>query len=72
VPHDGAAVQLDLFGQLDPAGGSVTHIVRLRADYAPLSTAMTLTGFVIRYSAPGEASPFDDGPLMTIELPAAA
>ena len=59
-------------GNTIPAGGSVTHTVHLRADYAPLSTPMTLTGFVIRYSAPGEIAPSDDGLAITIELPAAA
>jgi len=55
-----------------PAGGTVTHIVHLFANYAPLATPKTITGIVFRYGATGDQSPDDNVLNLTVTLAAAA
>ena len=55
-----------------PSGGTVTNTVHLTADYAPLSTPITITRFTLLYNQAGDLTPDDNVVAVTIQLPAAA
>jgi len=54
-----------------PSGGTVTYTIHLTADYAPLSTPKTITGFTLLYNQAGDLTPDDNVVAVTIQLPAA-